>query len=56
MGNDPVHDVGRGLSPPHFLETLDSARHARYFAWLLQIKFLDCGMNVLWGMGRHARG
>ena len=37
MGNDPVSDVRRGFFPPHLFETLDSARHARCFAWL-QIK------------------
>src|SRR5947207_13961812 len=40
---------GQGIfDPPHFFETPDSAHHAKCFAWL-QIRFLDCGMNVISG-------
>ncbi len=55
MGKDPAQ-TWAGDYIPLIFETLDSARHARCSAWLLQIKFLDCGMNLLWGTGRHARG
>jgi hypothetical protein len=37
MGKDPAHNVGRGLHPPSYI-SLDSARHAKCFAWLLQKK------------------
>ena len=54
MGKDPAQTWAGDYLP--LILSLDSARHAECTAWLLQIKFLDCGMNLLWGTGRHGRG
>ncbi len=43
MGKDPAHTWAGDFLP--LILTLDSARHAKCFAWL-QIKFLDYAMNV----------
>jgi len=44
MGKDPAQTWAGDYLP--LILSLDSARHAKCFAWLLHIKFPDCGMNV----------
>jgi len=56
MGKDPAQTWAGDYLPLIFLKpwirpAMRGARHG-----LLQIKFLDCGMNLLSGTGRHARG